>query len=347
MGGRCAALIGVQAAQRGRKAAAFRFATGFVLRGHEGGIAVSGRPLRRTSPKAGERKSFPEHGIIMENQERQTNSVVKFYDSHPINEEQIIETLQSKGIDLDGLSEEVLKDFDQDHYGGVEAVDILAEKAAINASSRVLDVCSGMGGPARYLAHRHGCPVVGIDITESRVASARRLTALVKLEHLVSFEVGNAVDMHFPEACFDVVIGQEAWVHIPERHRLISEIARLLKAGGRVAFTDIVRAGALDEGEFRKLKEGMAFAGLETAETYRNLLEQRGFALLESEDVGKEWVGIVSRRLEMYRCLKKETVRKFGEAHYRAWDDFYEFFVSMFGERKLSGVRIVAERGSR
>ena len=282
----------------------------------------------------------------MENQGRHTTSVVNFYDNHPINEEQIIETLQSKGFDLDGLSEEVLKDYDQDHYGGVEAVDILAEKAAINASSRVLDVCSGMGGPARYLAHRRGCRVVGLDVTESRVEGARRLTARVNLEHLVSFQAGNALDMPFPDASFDVVIGQEAWAHIPERQRLISEIARVLEGGGRVAFTDIVRAGALEEAEFGKVREGMAFARLETVESYRDLLEQRGFSLLESEDVGTEWSGILARRLEMYRGLKKETVRKFGEAHYDAWDETYSFFVSLFAQRKLGGVRIVAERGS-
>ena len=153
--------------------------------------------------------------------------------------------------------------------------------------------------------------------------------------------------MPFPDESFDVVIGQEAWAYIPARNRLISEIARLLKAGGRLAFTDIVRRESLDEGECRKVKEGLAFAGFETPESYRGLLEQGGFSLLESEDLGEDWTGILARRLEMYRSLKTETVRKFGEAHYHTWDDNYGFFVSLFAERKLSGVRIVAERGSR
>ena len=283
----------------------------------------------------------------MENQALQSTTVVNYYDTHPLNEEQIIATLQSKGINLDGLTEEVLKDFDQDHYGGVEAVDILAEKAAINASSRVLDVCSGLGGPARYLAHRHGCPVVGLDITESRVKGARRLTAMVKLDHLVSFQAGDALDMPFPDPSFDVVIGQEAWAHIPERHRLIAEVARLLKTGGKIAFTDFIRTGSLEEGEFQKIKEARAFAGLETAGSYSDLLTQGGFSLLESEDLGDEWTVILPRRLEMYRSWKQETVRKFGEAHYRTRDDNYGFFVSLVSERKMSGVRIVAERGSR
>ena len=57
----------------------------------------------------------------------------------------------------------------------------------------MLDVCSGMGGPARYLAHRLGCRVTGLDITESRYQGALRLTPLVGLDDLVDFRLGNAL----------------------------------------------------------------------------------------------------------------------------------------------------------
>lgn len=67
-------------------------------------------------------------------------------------------------------------------------------------------------GPARYLAHRYGCRVMGLDITASRHQSALRLTKLVKLDHLVDFRLGNALEMPFSDNTFDVVIGQEAWV---------------------------------------------------------------------------------------------------------------------------------------
>ncbi|MCI0530187.1 MAG: methyltransferase domain-containing protein, partial [Nitrospira sp.] len=145
------------------------------------------------------------------------NLVIQYYDTHPINEDQILQTLQKKGIPLDMLTEEILKDYDQDHYGGVEAVDILAQKAGIQVSRGdlpgrpyVLDVCSGMGGPARYLAHRYGCRVVGLDFTESRYHGAIRLTKLVRLDHLVKFKLGNALDMPFSTTTFDIAIGQEA-----------------------------------------------------------------------------------------------------------------------------------------
>ena len=152
-------------------------------------------------------------------EQAQQQSVVHFYENHPINEQQILHGLARDGVELTTLTEEVLKDYDQDHFGGLEAVDELAAKAGISAGARVLDVCSGMGGPARYLAHRLGCRVTGLDITESRYEAAIRLTALVQLDHLVDFRLGNALDMPFADATFDAVIGQEAFGHVPDTPR--------------------------------------------------------------------------------------------------------------------------------
>src|SRR4051812_9114009 len=112
----------------------------------------------------------------------QNAGVVQFYDMHPINEDQILAKLSARGTDLETLSEDELKDFDQDHYGGIDVVAVLAEKAGIRREHHVLDVCSGMGGPARWIAHRYGCRVTGLDVTESRVEAAKRLTARVRLD---------------------------------------------------------------------------------------------------------------------------------------------------------------------
>ncbi len=70
---------------------------------------------------------------------------------------------------------------------------------------------------------------------------------LVGLDHLVSFRHGNALAMPFGVAEFDVVIGQEAWCHVPDKARLIGECSRVLKPGGVIAFTDILRQPALSE----------------------------------------------------------------------------------------------------
>ena len=278
------------------------------------------------------------------NQPSSRADVVQFYETHPINEAQILHALEARGVALAGLTEEILKDHDQDHFGGVEANDILASKAGIAQHHQVLDVCSGMGGPARYLAARIGCRVTGLDLTESRYRSAIRLTELVRLQHLVDFRLGNALDMPFEDASFDVVIGQEAWCHVPEKPKLISECVRVVRPGGVIAFTDILRRELLQPAEMDRLERDMTFPTLETLAGYAELLNRNGCTVVERDDLSEHWARILVQRLAMYRSLEEDTVRKFGTEHFRKWDDTYAFFVGLFSARKLGGGRFIARR---
>jgi hypothetical protein len=63
--------------------------------------------------------------------EAQKTGVIGFYDTHPINEEQILDKIAAQGASLDALTQGDLKDFDQDHYGGTEVLDALADAAEI------------------------------------------------------------------------------------------------------------------------------------------------------------------------------------------------------------------------
>ena len=103
--------------------------------------------------------------------------VVDFYERHPINESQVLEAVRRRGR-LGGLRPEDLFEWDQDHYGGLGAVEALARRAEIGCESLVLDVCAGLGGPARFLAHRYGARVTGIDLTHSRCAAGRSVVAI-------------------------------------------------------------------------------------------------------------------------------------------------------------------------
>jgi sarcosine/dimethylglycine N-methyltransferase len=274
----------------------------------------------------------------------QEDRAVRFYDSHPINEQQILHDLARDGIALAGLTEATLQRYDQDHFGGLEAVDILAEKTGIGATSYVLDVCSGLGGPARYLASRLGCRVMGLDLTRSRHESALRLTELVGLAHLVEFRHGSALAMPFAPVTFEVVIGQEAFAHVPDKPRLIAECARVVKPGGRIAFTDIMQGERLTWDAAERVRQTMAFAGFETLDGYARLLADNGCTVLEREDLSAQWAEILVQGLAMYRGLRATTAACFGEDHFQRWDHTYAFFVSLFAERQLAGGRLVARR---
>ena len=276
--------------------------------------------------------------------DRQKTGVIGFYDTHPINEDEILAKLAARGDDIDRLDQDALKDFDQDHYGGIEVVDTLAARAGIRREHRVLDVCSGMGGPARWIAHRIGCKVTGLDFTLSRVESARRLTERVGLGKLVDFVHGDATAMPLPSATFDVVISQEAWLHVPDKSALIAECARVLVPGGTLAFTDVALCVPLDAEEETRLAAEMHAPGIASSARYVDLLAANGMAVAGIEDLSTPWTAILVDRLAMYRGLADTTVAIFGAAHFAAWDHTYSFFVGLFVTGKLGGARIVARK---
>lgn len=270
------------------------------------------------------------------------SAVIGFYDTHPINEEEILAKLAARGANLDALTEEDLKDFDQDHYGGTAAVDALAAAARVVANHHVLDVCSGMGGPARWLAYRHGCRVTGIDLTASRVEGADRLTRRIGLDGRVQFKQGDATAMPFADAVFDGVVSQEAWCHIPDKASLITECVRVLKPQCVIAFTDIISLSDLDAEEERRLLAGMLMPRPSFVGDYTRLLVDRGSAIEQSIDLSEEWKGILVARLEMYRSLRDTTIAKFGEARYLEYDRAYSELVGLFVSGKLGGIRLAA-----
>jgi sarcosine/dimethylglycine N-methyltransferase len=271
-------------------------------------------------------------------------SVVTYYDTHPINEQQILEKLQQDGIQLTGLTEDILQNYDMDHYDGIEAIDKLAKSADLTASSLVLDVASGMGGPSRYIAHNYGCKVEGIDLTDSRVASAKKLTQLVGLEDRVNFRSANALENPFPDQTFDTVIAEEAWCHIPDKARLINECVRVTKVGGCLAFTDILQRSGLSDEHRDILYKDMSYMDLGTLDGYQDLLRDAGCIIEEAEDLSARWAVILRQRLEMYRNLKPHTVANFGEDVHQTWDRTYTLFVQQMEEGNLGGGRFLARR---
>ena len=274
----------------------------------------------------------------------QKAGVISFYDTHPINEDEILAKLAARGDDLAALTEDALKDFDQDHYGGIDVVDTLAERAGIRREHHVLDVCSGMGGPARWIAHRIGCRVTGMDFTLSRVEAAQRLTARVKLQHLVDFVHGDATAMPLAANTYDVVMSQEAWLHIPDKAAVIGEAVRVARPGSVIAFTDAVVRDPLTSEETSRLGAEMHAPGIATSAQYLDLLRGQGCTIENCEDLSVEWSKVLVKRLAMYRSLRDTTVAKFGASHYAAWDHTYSFFVGLFTAGKLGGARIVARK---
>jgi ubiquinone/menaquinone biosynthesis C-methylase UbiE len=269
--------------------------------------------------------------------------VVDFYDHHPINEAQVLDSLRTRTGRPDGpWSPEDLWAWDQDHYGGVGAVEALARRAALAPGMHVLDVCAGLGGPARFLAYRIGVRVTGVDLTHSRCAAGARLTALVRLGPLVRLVQADAQVLPFRAHAFDAAVSQEGLLHVPDKGTVLAECARVLKPGARLAFSDWIAHPRLEDNERRRLQDWMAAVTLQSIDGYRGLLARAGFADIEAEDLSGDWIGILRDRLRMYRSLRAHTVARLGQARYDEYNQLYAFFVGLVEAGKLGGARLSA-----
>jgi len=270
-----------------------------------------------------------------------SNLVNVFYNTHPISESQVLNKLEQTGADTSILTVELLQHHDQDHFGGLAATDALARHAKINESTHVLDLCCGLGGPARYLAYHHGCRVTGVDMNTDRLAGAVRLTERTKLQDRVLFHHANALQTGLADETFDVIVSQEAFCHIPDKKTLIAECVRLLKPGGRIVYTDILARNSMTNEIRSRLENEMVFSELSTLEQYCHLLEEKSCQVVEVEDLSDDWAQILIDRLAMYRSLKEQTVSSFGLAHFQKWDRTYSFFVDLYRSGELGVVRFV------
>ena len=274
------------------------------------------------------------------------SDVVDFYDRHPISEAQVRAALaRRRGRDGGVVTPDDLFEFDQDHYGGLAAVDALARLAGIGPRTRVLDLCAGLGGPARFLASRRSCQVVALELNAGRAAGAARLTRLVGLASRVRVVRGDATRLPLGSRRFEACVSQEAFLHIEDKAAVLSEAHRVLVPGGRLAFTDWVARPALGDGERRRLREWMAAVTLQTFDTYRGLLGSAGFSALTADDLMDEWRAVLRARLQMFRAMRNDTVARLGESRYAEYDQLYTFFVDLIEAGKLTGGRFSATAG--
>jgi len=140
-----------------------------------------------------------------------------------------------------------LATLDQFHVGGLAATAEFARRIGIQPGARVLDAGCGLGGPARYLAETHGCPVTGVDLTPSYVAMANRLTRHAGLSDLVHCQVGDLTRLDLGDATFDLVWTQHVAMNIRDRRALYSSLRRVTAPNGRLAFYDALAADARPE----------------------------------------------------------------------------------------------------
>lgn len=211
------------------------------------------------------------------------NGVSKHYASYDVLA-RIRAGLAEMGHDPDRISPEVLKPVDEFHIGGAEATVALLEKLPIRPDMEVLDIGSGIGGPARMIAARFGCHVTGVDLTPHFVETARSLSAMCGMTDRVQFEVGSAVALPLGDASFDLALLLHVGMNIPDKAALFREARRVLRDGRTFAVYEVMRTGDSDLSFPVPWAETPDLSALETPETYRDAAKAAGFVLKAEEN---------------------------------------------------------------
>jgi sarcosine/dimethylglycine N-methyltransferase len=148
--------------------------------------------------------------------------------------------------------------------------------AEVDDRHRIIDIGSGVGGPARYLAKRFGCHVVCLNISEVENARNKAANGQQGLDKLVSVRHGSFEDIPEPDGSLTVVWSQDAILHSGNRDKVIGEIARVLKPGGEFVFTDPMQADDCPPGVLQPVYDRIHLESLGSVRFYREAAARHG-----------------------------------------------------------------------
>jgi ubiquinone/menaquinone biosynthesis C-methylase UbiE len=213
--------------------------------------------------------------------------------------EKIEAGLNLAGKDVNSLTVADLAPIDEFHTRGRESTLEVAELAKLKASDLVLDVGCGLGGTARYLSEKYKCNVVGIDLTEEYISVGKKLTELVGLIDRVELRHGSALEIPYEDERFDIVWTEHVQMNIADKNRFYSEIARVLKPGGRLLFHDIFRG--LGDPPFYPTPwaEDESISALATGTEARSIIEQVGLKI-------EQWLVKVQESIEFFKRVSAQ-----------------------------------------
>lgn len=274
----------------------------------------------------------------------QRETTVAFYTRHPISAAIVMAKLRAARGHLADVAPEELWAHDQDHYGGLAANDDLARCAGLGQGMQISDFCAGLGGPARYFAHRFAVSVAGVELTPARVAGAGELTRLVGLQDRVSVVEGDVTAVPLDDRSMDAVVSQESLLHVPDKAAAIAEAWRVLKPQGRFAFTDWIAHSPLEPADADAMDRGIMARTLQSPDGYDSLLQSAGFTVLSVEDLTDQWGPVLAERLIMYRRLREDAVAAGTPAGDDGFYQAYGRLVTLVQQGILGGIRITATK---
>jgi SAM-dependent methyltransferase len=237
------------------------------------------------------------------------------------------------------------QDLGQNSWTTVEEYDQFLSWLDLRPEHHVLEVDSGSGGPARYVADRVSCLVTGIDANEAGVATATLSVANSNQADRITFEVADANSpLPFDDNSFDAVLCIDSMNHFPDRLKVFQEWRRVLRPGRRAVFTDpVVITGPVTNDELA-LRSSIGLFLFVPPGVNKQLIETAGFRLLKDEDVSAN-AALVSGRWHESRQRHKDALIKIeGEERFEGLQQFFATVHRLTSERRLSRIVYLVEK---
>ncbi len=219
------------------------------------------------------------------------------------------------------------------------------ELLSINESTNVLEVGSGSGGPALFLAETTGCRVTGVDVNEFGVKNANELAHNRKLNSHAQFEeIDASKPLPFKPDLFDVVFSNDVLCHVPKRQNVLNEWYRVLKPGGKMLFTDaLVITGIVSHEEIAERSSIGLYYFLPPGENER-MIAAVGFQDILAEDLTNA-AADVSKRWHDAREKHREALLKIeSEENFNGLQEFLSCVHTLTSERRLSRFKYFARK---
>jgi cyclopropane fatty-acyl-phospholipid synthase-like methyltransferase len=226
--------------------------------------------------------------------------------------------------------------------------DLFVERVGLQPGERLLDVGCGTGAPAARAVQAVGCRVAGITISRAQAVRARDLERSDGLRGRLAFLMSEALALPFRDGSFHGAWALESIFHMGDRLAVLREIARVLRPGGRLVFTDLVEVQLLDRRQ-RGIVRALQIASLARRDEYRGWFEDAGFEGLEIEDLSDRVRRSVGATQTAMEARRSELVAAYGEELYTTmWRLQPELealhrdklsYVLVAGRRAASGVR--------
>jgi SAM-dependent methyltransferase len=247
---------------------------------------------------------------------------------------------------LDAIRKETFgTDIGQNSWVTVDEYDRLLPLLELSPDEHVLEVASGSGGPALYLARTTGCRVTGIDANESAVATASETAERSGESGRVRFQAADANSaLPFDDDCFDAILCIDSMNHLPNRLAVFREWHRVLRPGRRALFTDpVVLTGPVTNDELA-VRSSVGLFLFVPPGVNEQLLEEAGFALVRQEDVSDNAARVAGRWHRARQVHREELLRIEGEERFEGLQRFFQAVHDLTSQKRLSRLAYVVEK---